>query len=119
MREKYESLGLVDLKEIAKHRGMKGVSTMKKSEVIEAMLALDEQEKKAAEEKAAAEVAAKPRPMSDERIAVVRTQPEPRTVQEQKDRNSIPSELDSGMEANGILEVLGDGFRLGRRLYDN
>ncbi|MBR3762676.1 MAG: transcription termination factor Rho [Lachnospiraceae bacterium] len=110
MREKYESLGLVDLKEIAKHRGMKGVSTMKKSEVIEAMLALDEQEKKAAEEKAATEVAAKPRPMSDERIAVVRTQPEPRTVQEQKDRNSIPSELDSGMEANGILEVLGDGF---------
>ena len=110
MREKYESLGLVDLKEIAKHRGMKGVSTMKKSEVIEAMLALDEQEKKAAEEKAATEVAAKPRAMSDERIAVVRTQPEPRTVQEQKDRNSIPSELDSGMEANGILEVLGDGF---------
>ncbi len=45
MREKYESLGLVDLKEIAKHRGMKGVSTMKKSQVIEAMLALDEQEK--------------------------------------------------------------------------
>ena len=110
MREKYESLGLVDLKEIAKHRGMKGVSTMKKSEVIEAMLALDEQEKKAAEEKAATEVAAKPRPMSDERTAVVRTQPEPRAVQEQKDRNSIPSELDSGMEANGILEVLGDGF---------
>ena len=110
MREKYESLGLIDLKEIAKHRGMKGVSTMKKSEVIEAMLALDEQEKKAAEEKAATEVAAKPRPMSDERIAVVRSQSEPRTVQEQKDRNSIPSELDSGMEANGILEVLGDGF---------
>lgn len=128
MREKYESLGLVDLKEIAKHRGMKGVSTMKKSEVIEAMLALDEQEKKAAEEKAADERksalderiasakvqaetrTAQPRPMPEERIAVVRTQSEPRTVQEQKDRNSIPSELDSGMEANGILEVLGDGF---------
>ncbi|MBO5348030.1 MAG: transcription termination factor Rho [Lachnospiraceae bacterium] len=127
MREKYESLGLVDLKEIAKHRGMKGVSTMKKSEVIEAMLALDEQEKKAAEKVAAEQKpalderiasakvqaearTAQPRPMSDERTAVVRTQPEPRTVQEQKDRNSIPSELDSGMEANGILEVLGDGF---------
>ncbi|MBQ8816410.1 MAG: transcription termination factor Rho [Lachnospiraceae bacterium] len=52
MREKYESLGLVDLKEIAKHRGIKGVSVMKKSQVIEAMLALDEQEKaaRAAEE---------------------------------------------------------------------
>ena len=30
MREKYESLALVDLKEIAKSRGIKGVSTMKK-----------------------------------------------------------------------------------------
>ena len=45
MREKYESLGLTDLKAIAKHRGIKGISTMKKHEVIEAMLLLDEQEK--------------------------------------------------------------------------
>lgn len=30
MREKYESLALADLKEIAKSRGIKGVSTMKK-----------------------------------------------------------------------------------------
>ena len=45
MREKYESLGLTDLRAIAKHRGIRGTSTMRKSEVIEAMLALDEQEK--------------------------------------------------------------------------
>ncbi len=51
MREKYEALGLADLKEIAKHRGIKGTSAMKKSEVIEAMLALDEQEKRVEEEK--------------------------------------------------------------------
>ena len=38
MREKYESLALTDLKEIAKARGIKGVSAMKKSEVVEAML---------------------------------------------------------------------------------
>ncbi len=31
MREKYESLALADLKEIAKARGLKGISTMKKS----------------------------------------------------------------------------------------
>ena len=46
MREKYESLALVNLKEIAKARGIKGTSTMKKSEVIEAMLAEDERLKK-------------------------------------------------------------------------
>ena len=41
MREKYESLAVHDLKEIARSRGIKGVSAMKKAEVIEAMLALD------------------------------------------------------------------------------
>lgn len=45
MREKYESLALTDLKEIAKARGIKGVSTMKKSEVVEAMLEEDERSK--------------------------------------------------------------------------
>lgn len=45
MREKYESLALTDLKEIAKARGIKGVSSMKKSEVVEAMLEEDERSK--------------------------------------------------------------------------
>lgn len=45
MREKYESLALADLKEIAKARGIKGVSTMKKSDVVEAMLEEDERSK--------------------------------------------------------------------------
>ena len=44
MREKYESLAVHDLKEIAKARGIKGLSTMKKAEVIDAMLRLDAQE---------------------------------------------------------------------------
>ena len=45
MREKYESLALTDLKEIAKVRGIKGTSTMKKAEIVEAMLEVDEKEK--------------------------------------------------------------------------
>ena len=77
MREKYESLGLVDLKDIAKHRGIKGVSTMKKGEIVDAMLLLDEQEREA---KAA------------------------------ESRAHIPADLDSGLEAKGILEVLPEGF---------
>ncbi len=47
MREKYESLALADLKGIAKARGMKGVSTMKKAQLVEAMLAQDEKDKAA------------------------------------------------------------------------
>ncbi len=46
MREKYESLALVQLRELAKVRGLKGTSTMKKAELVEAMLAEDERLKK-------------------------------------------------------------------------
>ena len=45
MREKYESLGLADLKAIAKARGLKGTSTMKKAELVELMLSEDEKDK--------------------------------------------------------------------------
>ena len=45
MREKYESLALAQLRELAKVRGIKGAATMKKSEVVEAMLAEDEKDK--------------------------------------------------------------------------
>ena len=45
MREKYETIALTDLREIAKSRGIKGVSTMKKADIIEARLAEDEKAK--------------------------------------------------------------------------
>ncbi len=46
MREKYESLALVQLRELAKVRGLKGTSAMKKAELVEAMLVEDERQKK-------------------------------------------------------------------------
>lgn len=47
MREKYESLALAELKEIAKARGMKRISGLKKADLIELMLAEDEKDKEA------------------------------------------------------------------------
>jgi len=44
MREKYESLALTELKALAKVRGIKGISAMKKADVIAAMLIADEME---------------------------------------------------------------------------
>ena len=166
MREKYESLALVQLKELAKVRGLKGTSTMKKADLVEAMLAEDErlkkeEEAKAAEEKqeaAKSEEAEKPerteRPVRQERNyrqdrydrqdrndrnyrtdRTERTDRAERTDRSETgtetvgvrseaytrertfnpnnvayDESQYPKELDSGIEASGILEVMPDGY---------
>jgi transcription termination factor Rho len=51
MRERYESLSLAVLKDLAKARGLKGVSTLRKPELIERMLKEDENDKRKAEER--------------------------------------------------------------------
>ena len=53
MREKYESLPVAELKAVAKARGIKGLSTMKKEDVVEAMIQEDERERKEKEAKEA------------------------------------------------------------------
>ncbi|MBQ5674886.1 MAG: transcription termination factor Rho, partial [Lachnospiraceae bacterium] len=55
MREKYESLAVGDLRELAKVRGIKGTSTMKKADLVEAMLEEDEKNK-ATQEKMTSEL---------------------------------------------------------------
>ena len=52
MREKYESLSLGALKEIAKARGMRGISTLKKSELVERMVQEDDKERQMKESSA-------------------------------------------------------------------
>ena len=69
MKEKYQSLALTDLKEIAKSRGIKGTSSMKKADVIEAMLALDEKESQGTEA-----AASERKPAVHKKTAVRRTE---------------------------------------------
>ena len=94
-KERYESLALQNLKEIAKNRGMKKISTLKKAELIEALLKKDEED--------ALQLAAQ----NGGRI--------PKAEQKKPDtpiihKNEFASELDSGQIANGILEVMPDGY---------
>ena len=66
MREKYETLSLATLKELAKGRGMRGISTLKKGELIEAMLRQDEKDA------ANKDIAAAPSVTRREKATVVR-----------------------------------------------
>ncbi len=93
MREKYESLALTDLRAIAKSRGIKGTTTLKKAQLVELMLAEDEKDKAAGKD-------VEPKP-------VLRS---PGEAKEEKTEDKFPAELDSGVMANGILEVMPDGF---------
>ncbi len=95
MREKYESLALTDLKEIAKSRGIKGTSTMKKAQIVEAMLKEDEKDKAAGKEVA---------------VKSVVTSNAPAKRADSVEEEKFPAELDSGITASGILEVMSDGF---------
>lgn len=101
MREKYESLALVDLKAIAKARGLKGTSTMKKSEIIELMLAEDEKDKTSGKGMYARSAEKKE----------LREESENKTDENKTDdEEKFPAELDSGIAVNGILEVMPDGY---------
>ena len=93
MREKYESLSLGALKEVAKARGLKGISTLKKSELVERMVEEDQKEK------------------SMENKTVETKSAENQTEEAKSSRAPMEqSELDSGITVKGILEVLPDGY---------
>ena len=140
MKEKYESLALADLKAIAKARGLRGTSSMKKAELIELMLAEDEKDKaegKNVQPKGVMEKTARPE-KRPERPAGKNERPEQKNdSSEGKNEGSQPkdrvegksertegkteeqqrseeektlAELDSGIAASGILEVMPDGF---------
>ena len=77
MREKYESLSATVLRDLAKSRGIKSTSTMKKADLVEAMLAEDakkEKEKAAKESEKKQEQSAPSEPKRDQKRESVRKQ---------------------------------------------
>ena len=122
MREKYESIAVADLRDIAKSRGIKGTSAMKKKDVVEAMLALDEEEKlKSAADKKTADdknPAEEKRPSEDkrpvsrtyDRTTAARSGSPEDAARDDAQKEREMAELDSGMTACGILEVMPDGY---------
>ena len=102
MREKYESLSLATLKDLAKARGLKGVSTLRKPELIERMLQEDQLENEENNKKAEKK---EPDKKAEEE--------EHKKAENESSQSHVAAEnvqLDSGEKANGILEVLPDGY---------
>jgi len=125
MREKYESLSVTILRDLAKAREIKGASSMKKAELVEAMLAQDEIDKQKAEKEQPKEKPAKAEKAekkekadkADRAERVERTDRAERVEKtdraEKTEKNEkIPADIptDNLIYASGILEVMGDGF---------
>ena len=120
MREKYESLSLATLKELAKARGLKGISALRKPELIERMLEEDEQQREKEEnsrkEKPESRMEGKQETRQETRFPERhpdRVQEPAHAQQGAGNQYHVPAEtvqLDSGEKADGILEVLPDGY---------
>lgn len=117
MREKYESLALSELREIAKARGLKGISALKKADLIAYMLEEDEKDKADGKDvepkpvlKGIGERPSYERRESGERREYKREKPQQTQADGEKPQEGYPTELDSGVTASGILEVMADGF---------
>ena len=106
MREKYESLSLTVLRDLAKARGLKGLTGLKKGELVERMLREDAKESKAPglSKENAEEVA------ETQNTYRVLAPAENKTPGSPESAKEGAEELDSGMTVEGILEVMQDGF---------
>ena len=92
MREKFESLSLAVLRDLAKSLDIKGVSTMKKDQLVDLLVEMEEKQSKEATAK------------------VEKTEAEVEKVKSEEKTESNMAELDSGIAASGILEVMPDGY---------
>lgn len=124
MREKYESLSAVVLRDLAKARGLKNISGMKKSDLVDLMVAEDERQSKEENTKQREQTSQREqtpqREQAQREQTPQREQAQQRPAREPREGRENPKEsgavdetisnLDSGIMANGILEVMPDGY---------
>lgn len=114
MREKYESLSAVVLRDLAKARGLKNISGMKKSDLVDLMVAEDERQgreentKRVSRRRSVSRYRSVSRRSSGRRV----TERDKRGEGREHRADETISNLDSGIMANGILEVRPDGYGL-------
>ena len=94
----YEKKSVIELREIAKERKIKGISTLKKQELIEVLENYDQEQSKQKEEP---QIQREPKQSYSEH--------QERKHHQKEFPKNIKS-LDSGEKAHGILEVMPDGY---------
>ena len=94
----YEKKSVIELREIAKERKIKGISTLKKKELIEVLENYDQEQSKQKEEP---QIQREPKQSYSEH--------QERKHHQKEFPKNIKS-LDSGEKAHGILEVMPDGY---------
>ena len=94
----YEKKSVIELREIAKERKIKGISTLKKQELIEVLENYDQEQSKQQEEP---QIQREPKQSYSEH--------QERKHHQKEFPKNIKS-LDSGEKAHGILEVMPDGY---------
>ncbi|MFA9375494.1 MAG: transcription termination factor Rho [Lachnotalea sp.] len=134
MREKYESLSLTALKDVAKARGIKNISTMKKKDLVDAMVNEDTKSNETdsdntksdgSVDKANAvkiENNTQRKKMENKKMETNKTEMKKTEMNKTENKKMEPNKpetrlaetdmekLDSGVMAKGILEVLPDGY---------
>lgn len=118
MREKYESLSANALREVAKARGLKGISTLRKELLIEKMLEADKKEENKKTEVKSETKSENQTEQKSDSAEPRKTNHQEAKPEERKSKDAAKNEHprvrleveDSGEIANGILEVLSDGY---------
>ncbi len=126
MREKYETLSATALRDLAKARGLKGLSGLRKEELIDRMLKEDERVaasesssdklEQSDESASVAEGESEGEAKTDENKDDTRRAERKAAYREMSDESEVAavredlSSIDSGKIVEGILEVMPDGF---------
>ncbi|MBR4580170.1 MAG: transcription termination factor Rho [Lachnospiraceae bacterium] len=124
MREKWETLSLTVLRDIAKGIGVKGYSTMKKDDLVTLLVEEEEKKNKAATatkeqqpkkaEDGKESKASEQKPSAERSIPAEKKAPAEKNAapekKESEEKDDEMAELDSKIPACGILEVMPDGF---------
>lgn len=121
MEKQYDSMTLVNLKELAKENGLKNITALKKSDLIEALMNFDSKEKQAeqqaerqaerqTEQQAEQQVEQQAEQMQMEQIQTEQMTSPAKVERKPSVNHNEADQLDSGETKEGILEVLPDGY---------